>query len=160
MHPEMHHSGRPMHSTSREQSPFPGVNCRVTTTDEVRLTVPAMPEFLRLARVTAAGLAGRLGFTFDQVEDLRLAIDELCFGLTGPDGRPGDHVEIRFRVGPTSLEVEGTGLFSGDRRPAELSDLSNVILAALVDEHHLTETDLGPRFWVRKALDPLPQEQS
>ena len=45
-----------------------------------------MPEFLRLARVTAAGLAGRLGFSFDEVEDLRLAIDELCFGLTGPIG--------------------------------------------------------------------------
>ncbi len=37
--------------------------------DEVRLAVPAKPEFLGLARVTAAGLASRLGFTFDQVED-------------------------------------------------------------------------------------------
>src|SRR2546425_981063 len=47
--------------------------------DEVRLAVPATPEFVRLARVTAAGLASRLGFTFDDVDDLRLAIDELCF---------------------------------------------------------------------------------
>ena len=37
--------------------------------DEVRLAVPARPEFLGLVRVTAAGLASRLGFTFDQVED-------------------------------------------------------------------------------------------
>ena len=35
------------------------------------------PEFLRLARVTATGLASRLRFTFDEVDDLRLAIDEL-----------------------------------------------------------------------------------
>jgi len=124
--------------------------------DEVRMIVPALPEFLRLARVTAAGLGARLGFTFDQVEDLRLAIDELCFGLTGPHGRPGDRVEIRFRVGTSSLEVEGTGLFDGDHRPAELSELSKLILAALVDEHGLTESDEGPRFWVRKSLDTPP----
>ncbi len=51
----------------------------MSSQDEVRLAVPARPEFLGLARVTAAGLAGRLGFTFDQVEDLRLAIDEILF---------------------------------------------------------------------------------
>jgi serine/threonine-protein kinase RsbW len=130
------------------------------TTDELRLTVPATPDLLRLARVTAAGLGGRIGFTFDQVEDLRLAIDELCFGLTGPHGRPGDRVEIRYRVGSRSLEVEGTALCSGDRRPAELSELSKVILAALVDEHELSETETGPRFWVRKSLDPPPGHSS
>ena len=37
--------------------------------DEVRLAVPATAEFLRLARVTAAGLASRLGFTFDVVPE-------------------------------------------------------------------------------------------
>ena len=51
--------------------------------------MPATPEFVRLARVTAAGLASRLGFTFDDVDDLRLAIDELCFGLIGSKGRVG-----------------------------------------------------------------------
>ena len=59
-------------------------------------------------------------------------------------------------MGTSSLEVEGTGLFDGDHRPAELSELSKLILAALVDEHGLTESDEGPRFWVRKSLDTPP----
>ena len=50
---------------------------------DVRLVVPAAPEYLRLVRLTAAGLASRLGFTFDEVEDLRIAVDELCFHLLG-----------------------------------------------------------------------------
>ncbi|MGH9056480.1 MAG: hypothetical protein ACRDYY_11565 [Acidimicrobiales bacterium] len=114
-------------------------------TDEVRLLVPAVPEYMRLARVTAAGLAGRLGFSYDEVEDLRLAIDELCFGLTGPTGRHGT-VELRYLVEEVTLVVEGQGHFADDLTPIGLTDLSKTILGALVDEHVLDSGPLGPRF--------------
>ena len=122
--------------------------------DEVKLTVPAMPEFLRLARVTAAGLASRLGFSFDEVEDLRLAIDELCYGLTGNQGREGS-VVIRYLLDDDSLTIEGVGRFStGEKMVAslrpEMSELSEVILDALVDEHGHSVTDTGHRVWLRK----------
>jgi anti-sigma regulatory factor (Ser/Thr protein kinase) len=113
--------------------------------DEVRLAVPATPEFLRLARVTAAGLASRLGFTFDQVEDLRLAIDELCFGLTGPQGRPGT-VYLRFLIRDNGLEVEGEGHFEDETKQVQLSELSTVILRALVDEHEVWPGRPDPGF--------------
>jgi hypothetical protein len=130
----------------------------VATSDEVRLAVPAMPEYLRLARVTAAGLASRLGFSFDEVEDLRLAIDELCYGLTGPSGRPGT-VEVTYVVGVDSLVIEGTGRFDqhlpeAPTSAAELSELSQVILAALVDEHSLQDGPTGPRFRLVKRRSP------
>jgi serine/threonine-protein kinase RsbW len=120
----------------------------VAATDEVRLAVPAMPEFLRLARVTAAGLASRLGFSFDEVEDLRLAIDELCYGLTGSSGRDGT-VHVRFLLGPDSLLIEGAGHFRIDSQPV-LSELSEVILTALVDEHELGIGPEGPTFRLLK----------
>ncbi len=115
-----------------------------TSDDEVRLVVPAMPEYLRLARVTAAGLASRLGFTFDEVEDLRLAIDELCYGLTGSGGRDGT-VAIRYVLGADSLVIEGEGQFRSESKVA-LSELSEVILQALVDEHDLHDGAGGPSF--------------
>jgi hypothetical protein len=71
----------------------------------VRLALPARPEFVRLARVTAAGLAARLGFTFVQDEELRSAIDELYFGLTGPEGLPRT-VHLRFLLRDSTLELE------------------------------------------------------
>lgn len=123
--------------------------------DEVRLLVPAFPEFLRLARVTAAGLAGRLGFSYDEVEDLRLAIDELCFGLTGPTGRRGT-VELRYVMLDDGLEVEGKGRFVDDITPVGLTDLSRVILGALVDEHELGPGPPAPHFRLvkRRRNDP------
>jgi serine/threonine-protein kinase RsbW len=125
----------------------------VSGPDEVRLAVPAMPEFLRLARVTAAGLASRLGFSFDQVEDLRLAIDELCFGLTGADGRAGT-VEVRFVLREGTLEVEGEGHFDQAHSHPVRSELSTVILDALVDEHALVAGEGGPRFRLVKRRGP------
>jgi hypothetical protein len=113
----------------------------VPTQDEVRLTVPATAEFLRLARVTATGLASRLGFTYDQVEDLRLAIDELCFALIGSKGKVGI-VSLRYAVAEEGLEVVGTGLFDDDSDIGpELNDWSNQILRALVDEYGVARDD-------------------
>ena len=118
------------------------------SSDEVRLAVPAMPEFLRLARVTASGLASRLGFSFDEVEDLRLAIDELCYSLIGR-GRAGT-VELRYVVLPEALEVEGRGAFDGGGPQPVLTELSERILDALVDEHELSADGGGPRFRLLK----------
>ena len=111
--------------------------------DEVRLTVPATPEYLRLARVTATGLASRLGFTYDQVEDLRLAIDELCFALIGSKGKVGT-VSLRYAVASQGLEVVGTGLFEDDvSLGPSLNDFSQQILRALVDEYGVALDDDG-----------------
>ena len=132
--------------------------------DEVRLAVPAAPEYLGLARVTAAGLASRLGFTYDQVEDLRLAIDEICFGLTGSKGRDGI-LELQFHLGSDALAVEGYGHFVAPG-PVQLSELSELILDALVDEHSVTDGPAGPSFHLLKKravgapvrLEVLPEE--
>lgn len=114
----------------------------MATQDEVRLAVPATPEFLRLARVTASGLASRLGFSYDEVEDLRLAIDELCFVLIGSRGRRGT-VDIRYSIGPEALEVEGVGTFDDDETDPMLAAFSRQILAALVDEYAVYRNDGG-----------------
>jgi hypothetical protein len=120
----------------------------VGSKDEVRLAVPAKPEFLGLARVTAAGLASRLGFTYDQVEDLRLAIDEICFGMTGSVGREGI-LELRFLLSREGITVEGTGHFPVPG-PAHFSELSEVILSALVDDHSMSDTAGVLRFQLVK----------
>lgn len=103
-------------------------------TEEVRLAVPALPEYIRLARLTAAGLATRLGFTFDEVEDLRMAVDELCYLLVGPTGRPGT-LTLTFALAAGALVVTGDG--GSSARPAEFAELSEQILAAIVEEYEI-----------------------
>ncbi len=108
--------------------------------------MPAAPEFLRISRIMAAGVASRVGFTLDEVEDLRIAIDEVCFSLVGARGRTGT-ITIRYLLDADQLAVEGMGHFSdGLSNEPTVSALSRQILAAVVDECELSAGEEGPQF--------------
>jgi serine/threonine-protein kinase RsbW len=117
---------------------------QLRTGGDVRLVVPAAAEYLRLVRLTAAGMASRLGFTFDEVEDLRIAVDELCFHLLGEsddDIPPVDDrtMDLVYSAGGDSITITGrTGLSGAVPEPSELSEQ---ILDALVDEHEVLGND-------------------
>ena len=44
----------------------------------VTLTIPCAPEYVGTARLTILGVGGRMGFSYDQIEDIRLAVGEAC----------------------------------------------------------------------------------
>ena len=118
--------------------------------DEVELSVPARPELLSLARLTVAAVASRADFAYEEIEDLRLAIDELCSPLVGHNGRKG-HLRLRYRWDEMSIEVscQVDGPDDGDLGDEE-NELSDRILDALVDEHG-SRVDGGSRHvWLRK----------
>lgn len=129
---------------------------QLRTGGDVRLVVPASPEYLRLVRLTAAGMASRLGFTFDEVEDLRIAVDELCFHLLGErdDVIPSDEgrtMDLIYSAGADCITITGrTGLSGAVPEP---SDLSEQILDALVDEHEVSGTDGMVTFRLKKQRE-------
>ena len=101
--------------------------------DTISLTIPAQPEYLQVVRLIAAGLAARVGFTVDEIEDLRIAVDELSAYLTGSQGRDGD-LDIRFVLEDVRLKIDGTGdLAPGQKVRTELTDMSRMILQTVVD---------------------------
>ncbi len=123
-------------------------------TGEVRLEVPATPEFLRISRIMAAGVASRVGFTLDEVEDLRIAIDEVCFSMVGARGRTGT-IALRYLLDTDQLVVEGMGRYSdGLGNEPVVSALSKQILAAVVDECELSAGEEGPQFRLVKRHRP------
>jgi hypothetical protein len=70
--------------------------------DYVQVRMPAESAYLSVLRTAAAGLAARLDFTLDEIEDLRIAIDEACATLLtqaipGTRCRPGDHHRVGDR---------------------------------------------------------------
>jgi anti-sigma regulatory factor (Ser/Thr protein kinase) len=117
---------------------------------QVQLDIPGSPEFLRLARLAAADVGSRIGMRFEDLEDLRIAVDELGFTITG--GEPDCTLTLIFRLDDDAIRVEGTcehrdGSF-------EPTDLARTIVAAVVDEYQLEVVDNQRRFLITKHVGP------
>jgi serine/threonine-protein kinase RsbW len=54
------------------------VSTAVDLPDIVTVRIPASGAYLSVLRTATAGLAARLDFTLDDIEDLRIAVDEAC----------------------------------------------------------------------------------
>lgn len=121
--------------------------------DQVTIAIPASPQYVQIVRLIAAGLASRLGFTLDEIDDLKIAVDELAAYLTGTQGRDGT-LEVVFRIEGQRIEIDGTGRFSpGDKVRTELTDFSRMILETVVDHAALSYDSGAPRFELVKSRE-------
>jgi serine/threonine-protein kinase RsbW len=73
--------------------------------DDVELRVPADPAYLAVIRTATAGLATRLDLTLDEIDDLRIAVDEACSLLLAGRAHPGRTLNAAVTVGSTSIVV-------------------------------------------------------
>jgi anti-sigma regulatory factor (Ser/Thr protein kinase) len=123
-------------------------------THAVELSFAADSDLVMLARLVAAAAASKVGFSIEQVEDVRLAVDELCLALIrahSPEGR----LHLAFAWSDDTVEVVASHVLgpgapvgaAGRTQPDE--ELSSMILDALVDEHGIEESSGSPRAWLR-----------
>jgi hypothetical protein len=119
--------------------------------DTISVKIPASPEYLSVVRLIVSGLASRLRFTIDDIEDLKIAVDELSAYLTGAQGREGT-LHIACDVHDDHIEIRGSGYFSaGTKVRTDLTDMSRKILDTVVDEAVLVQTDGVPTFRLVKT---------
>jgi len=100
--------------------------------DVVELRLPAESAYLSVLRTATAGLAARLDFTLDEIEDLRIAVDEAC-ALLLPDARPDLPLICRFTLEPDCLEVNVEATTNTGRTPGRDS-FAWTVLTALAGE--------------------------
>lgn len=50
----------------------------MTEKDFIEMTFPAKAEYIGVVRLTSSGIAQRLGFSYDAIEDIKVAISEAC----------------------------------------------------------------------------------
>ncbi len=100
--------------------------------DVVRLRLPATGAYLSVLRTATAGLAARLDFTLEEIEDLRIAVDEAC-ALLLPSGVPGAELDCVFELCQDELRITVSALTLDGAEPARDS-FAWTVLSALAGE--------------------------
>lgn len=123
--------------------------------DRIELRFPARGDLIVLARLVTSAISARAGFDIEELEDLRLAVGELCLlTLQGHDARYGD-LRLELHVLDDAIRVQCMlehAAPGGEVEPDENESarLSQQILDALVDEHGRESQDGSVRAWLRK----------
>jgi len=100
--------------------------------DVVTVRLPASPAYLAVLRTTTASLAARLDFTLDEIEDLRIAVDEAC-GLLLVGVEPGSELTTSFEMTHDEIRVAVTAL-STHGKPPSRDSFAWTVLSALAGQ--------------------------
>lgn len=121
----------------------------------VELKIPSLPEFVSVARLAILGVASRTKFTYDQVEDLRLAVAEACTTAVERAARaksPSKNITITSEVEDNKLTVrvrDDAGPLPQPVRSGEETgeideqNLGALLIELLVDEFEIESTPDG-----------------
>lgn len=125
------------------------------SSDGVHLELPADPRYLRMVRLTATGYASDLGFTIDEIEELRLAVDEACALLI--EHAPDDaRLALTYCHEGSLLTIEGSCPTHAAVN-VEPDPVAHAVLHTTVDAFEvLPAVDGATTFRLRKrgAIDP------
>lgn len=113
---------------------------------EVELIIPSRPEYVGVARLAILGVASRMRFSYDEVEDIRLAVGEACTrSIDRLNGGANDHtIHLRCLIDANRLTIEVEHAMpsvqkpeaseSSDPRDLNPDDLGGVLIRILMDE--------------------------
>ncbi len=114
------------------------------SSDRVVLTVPAKSAYAKTLRMTAAALSARLGMSFDEVEDVRIAAEE-AFVYAADTVGEGDDLTFVFTVSEQSIALEvGLGMaVLTDEEIERRASYATFILEAVCDGFELVSDESG-----------------
>lgn len=127
----------------------------------VALMIPAVPEWVGVARLAAAGIGNRIGLSIEDIEDLKLAVAESC-NCCIQNGGTGD-VAISFGIEDDRLSVGVARAGSGQKQPqaapaaaddeSDLDGLGVFLIRALMDDvAYAADRASGTRLTLTKLI--------
>ena len=120
--------------------------------DTVEITVPTRVEFATTLRVLVASLGADADFSIDEIDDLRLAVDEVFTSLAEADPDRTVGKVFSYPVAQTSLRgVTGNPALgcaeAGERLFVEMGEALAAVLQSARDESPPLDLPVGRSLW-------------
>ena len=116
--------------------------------DLISMNMSVNPDFVSVIRLTLSGVASRIGFSLDDIEDMKVCVSEACTNAIKHSNK--DEFQVKFYVYPDRLTIEvlddGIGydvdsLASPDLKNPKTSGLGIFIIKTLMDEVEIKSCD-------------------
>ncbi|WP_332841420.1 ATP-binding protein [Paraclostridium bifermentans] len=128
--------------------------------ETIKMEVTSNPEYVSIIRLTVSGIANKIGFSLDDIEDIKVAVSEACTNAIKHS--LDDKFLVQFSVLENGLTIEvedkGTGydvesLQEPDLTNPKESGLGLFIIKTLMDEvSTISNSDIGTRVKMTKYL--------
>lgn len=105
--------------------------------DEITMRLPKKADYVGLVRLTASGIASKTGFDIDTIEDIKVAISEVCNKIISFNPRvPYEYYNITFQLLSNGFKVlfKVTDQFAKTMFDGESGEFTKVIISSLMDE--------------------------
>lgn len=67
--------------------------------DFVEMKIPAKPDYVAIIRLTLSGVANRMGFSYDEIEDMKIAVSEACTNAVQHAYKSDENGEVKVGFG-------------------------------------------------------------
>ncbi len=144
--------------------------------DRIHVELPAKPEYVSIARLTVSGVANRLGFAYDDIEDIKIAVAEACTNVVEHAYSEGgsiylacyiydDRIQVVVADQGKSFDIQDVesrlGPVDGQKPVGDLKEggLGLFLISSLMDKVEINE-DNGVMLVVTKYLYESGVEES
>lgn len=116
--------------------------------DLISMNMSVNPDFVSVIRLTLSGVASRIGFSLDDIEDMKVCVSEACTNAIKHSKK--DEFQVKFYVYPDRLTIEVLddgiaydvdSLASPDLKNPKTSGLGIFIIKTLMDEVEIKSCD-------------------
>ena len=103
--------------------------------DCIQLSLPLNAAYVSAARLTASSVANRMGFSTDEIEDIKAAVSEACtFVIKNAPVDSAENFHIKFHMSTKimSINIRANGILH-----QEADEMSLIMIKALMDQFEI-----------------------
>lgn len=111
--------------------------------DEIVINLPKKAKYVSFIRLTVSGLVSKIGFDIDTVEDIKVAVSEICTRIISSDCDSSQCYDVKFKLYDDGFQALfkvpnclAENLFEGDS-----GEFAKAIISSLTDEFSITCND-------------------